>query len=102
MKLDIDAIEVRASAASPGPWRSDGRPTNFSQNTSVESERCRIAEMCSVAELDDDWVDVPGYSDVTTDTKAEANADFIAHAREDIPALIAYIREREQLEGGRE
>ena len=69
--LDLDAIEARAEAATPGPWRQ------------TASRR--------------------GYRDVlqTPDTYADrmiakgcpnADAAFIAHARTDVPALVAELR----------
>jgi hypothetical protein len=75
--LDLDAIEARANAATPGPW---------------------VAQNYDDAELDGNWpcVDRVGQPD---SAKALAHivlgsddAEFIARAREDVPALISRIR----------
>lgn len=76
---DVNAIEARANRATPGPWvRSDessdvhGPDTGFSNGTHI----CRI-------ETDGQFGDTA----------------FIASARNDVPALIAYVRELESLLG---
>ena len=73
----LDEIEARANAASPGPWFDEER------------------------NLDEPW-DLTtvyyGFHNGETpdrDLVAEAaydNAEFIAHARQDVPALVAALR----------
>jgi sugar phosphate isomerase/epimerase len=81
---DIASIEARAAAATEGPWvmdhvgpvwvgnRSDGRTSGL-------------------------WEIIYGTRDNLSDLTPEgaavavANAEFIAHAREDVPALIAEV-----------
>lgn len=79
--LDIDAIEARANAATPGPW--------------VETPYSR-----SGAGTDERYTAITGGREVvTTDqfpcSRKPADATFIAHARTDIPALVARVRELE-------
>jgi hypothetical protein len=78
---ELDAIEARANAATPGPWERgatlrerDGKVTTFSEEASVYpplGEAGPVA-VATVAEYD--------------------NASFIAHARQDVPALVAEVR----------
>jgi len=88
---DIDAILARCEAATPGPWRADGhhgckqvrgRKTGAHRQAQYQTEVC--------------WT--PGLSDEHEDY---ANAEFIAHARTDVPALcdeVAALRaENERL-----
>lgn len=63
--LDIDAIEACANAATPGRWYVCGN-----DSLRVHTDLVKSTAQC-----------------VT-----EADAEFIAHAREDVPALIAECR----------
>lgn len=63
MSIDLEAIEARLKAATPGPWIN--RPE---KSFNVQSVNKNIAS-CFRTE----------------------NADFIAHSREDIPALLAEV-----------
>lgn len=74
--LDLDAIEARANAATPGPWK---RLPSLSIDYAVESE---VSKGCGVPDL---MIDLSGDS-------ARADADFIAAARTDVPALVAEVR----------
>lgn len=65
---DIEAIKQRADAATPGPWSSK-------RETTVELFGDPVVL----------WGD-GGYCFVTQPT-----AEFIAHARTDVPVLIAYV-----------
>ncbi len=77
--LDLDAIEARANAAAPGPpW-----------GWAVSDDRR--------------WVDVTarGHDRVIATTYDDDLAAFIAHARTDVPALVAEVRRlRESLDEG--
>lgn len=57
---NIDAMEKRCNAATPGPW----------DPTSIEEAKDIVSRWCNVA--------------------------FVAHARDDVPALIARVRELEE------
>lgn len=79
----IEEIRKRSQASRPGPWKSniEGRDHYSGSN----------------------FIMVPGDSSEMTTLEfsgkvTEADQDFIAHAREDIPALIAEI---ERLRSGR-
>lgn len=74
--LDLDAIEKRAEAASPWPWRSDDlRHRN--------GGRFGIRAAGSLA----------GIATVLADGRHPAeDAAFIVAAREDVPALVAEVR----------
>ncbi|MGE3449009.1 MAG: hypothetical protein AB7H92_15680 [Microbacteriaceae bacterium] len=67
-------VQARADAAPHGPWRWD-----------VSDDRR--------------WVDItaPGYDRVVVTTHDDDLADFIAHARTDVPRLVAAIRAVEAL-----
>lgn len=74
--LDVDAIEARANAATPGPWKLWGM--------TVMTDRHGTGD---VADCDD----IAFTADPDRGLRT-FNADFIAHAREDIPALVAEVR----------
>jgi len=67
--VDLDAIRARAEAATPGPWRAEQYDDCF-----IEPKICMIP--------------ANGCYDYK---KFWGNSQFIAHAREDIPALLDYI-----------
>lgn len=70
--IDIEAIAARADAATPGPWRRhDTR--DYAEIHNGDSWGKAMAPIALVGDADD--------------------ADFIAHAREDIPALLTHIAE---------
>jgi hypothetical protein len=79
--LDLDAIEARANAATPGPWViGDGHFDNLNP--------------------DDDWP-VRGADGIPLCTSPDdgvrgghlkADAEFIANARGDVPVLVAEVR----------
>ena len=82
---EFAAIEARANAASAGPWESDG-----------DYSRAEISQTAG------DWATIVGTEEVGSGHLREnvlilsaADSQFIAHAREDIPALLAAVRERD-------
>jgi hypothetical protein len=73
---DLDAIDARAGAATPGPWKSLRGYEQDDPGAFV----CRAG-------------DQPHYVVATgSDPLAPADADFIAAARTDVPALVAQLR----------
>lgn len=75
MTIDLNAIKKRAEAATEGPWRVD-------QFDDVEAG--------------DDLV-VRTADDVMFENKnAEADAAFIANARQDVPALIELVAQKQE------
>ncbi len=73
--LDLDAIRARADAATPGPWDCE-RP----------NQAYRIYELSSQSPqgLNETLAEISGFN-------ASADAEFITHARTDIPALLAEV-----------
>lgn len=80
---ELAAIEARLAAATEGPWIYRdiiGGYHNVTRNAwDVAS--------CGAGDLDPE--------DGDRDEQAARNAEFIAHAREDVPALLAAVRERD-------
>lgn len=72
--LDLDAIEARCETAQPGPWTVDGSMNNRHVAT-VGRHYIRTANR-------------DGRSAHNSQT-----AEFIAHARTDVPALVAACRQ---------
>ena len=67
---ELDAIQARADAATPGTWNAGG--DNMARSINGNDPVKPVAWLTV-------WNDRP-------------NADFIAHAREDVPALVAEVR----------
>lgn len=83
--LDLDAIEARANAATAGPWHSWDRGIGFEVHTGA---KC----FADIYESDEQCWELNGGM---RETFEEGDAEFIAHAREDVPALVRRIRELE-------
>jgi hypothetical protein len=85
--LDLDAIEARAEAATPGPWR---------QTTSKRGYRDVLQTPDSYGDRMIAKIDQEAFIVSRRDARMlrcpNADADFIAHARIDIPALVAELR----------
>jgi hypothetical protein len=79
-ELDLDEIEARANAATPGPW--EAYFTLHGDPMVVEQGQGPFGAVTLPSTAPDDY--------------GKANAEFIAHAREDIPALVQRVRELEQ------
>lgn len=112
---ELVAIEERAAKASPGPWRSmrDG-------NQRINTKYLPTAKLVGASRVDGLVRPWNPYALLASGFKPEEyetarfldeDADFIARAREDIPALIAEVRrlqsellaaERRGAEGERE
>ena len=71
-------IKARADAATPGPWERN--------NLAGRPER----EVFAGDELIGDF-GVGGWEDDEGADRVEINAEFIAHARQDIPDLLAEV-----------
>ena len=80
--LDLEVIKARAAAATEGPWEWDD-PT-ISQHWSRPEPWATVV---------DDEVNCGGYcyGGSSSPIKSDADGRFIAHAREDIPALVAEV-----------
>lgn len=75
--LDLEAVERRVNAATQGPWINDDNE-GFS--------RWKIWERCAPS-----GHRKPGAIIALLENDCEEDAAFIAHARTDIPALLAEI-----------
>lgn len=76
--MNIKEIRARAEAASPGPWVCCTWDPMEPPHVAVQSVIDKI-KVC----------------DSRSNVASPADAEFIAHAREDIPALIARVEELE-------
>jgi hypothetical protein len=100
----LDEIKTRAEAATPGPWNPAIAPHPDSAQTHAEY---LVASLCNEGRpLWVAWAENPtddGFAyvvpAVTGDgPTSEANADFVAHAREDVPWLIAEVERLREIE----
>ena len=76
----LDEIEARANAATEGPWEWEGEAKGeweIGANSLVPSRR-----------PDDPVLYGYGYDASGIEVKNPADAEFIAHARTDVPALL--------------
>lgn len=89
--LDLGAIEKRASAATKGPWRSI-HGDSYCAFPSVM--RDKGPHFIIYDSNEDDGVNI---WDAARFPGLDADADFIAHARSDVPALVAACREKDAL-----
>ena len=94
VELDLDAIEARANAATEGTWRADSH--SHIQN-GCRCLSCYDDPTVYQLSVFLDCEDVPRWDDDATRCTQSgfqtwADADFAAHAREDVPALVAEVR----------
>lgn len=97
-ELDLDTIEARVNAATEGPWEAEvgeGIEVNAGTARTVWNDAGDVGTPAKswrstdrILEVSDAEYDLPDedYEIVA------ANAEFIAHARTDVPALIAEVR----------
>jgi hypothetical protein len=88
--LDLDAIEARANAATPGPWFYDSYSTVHAKCMLAAYEAAETDEECYAA--NPAVCSVPAYAGDTAGGRHVDNAKFVAAAREDVPALVAEVR----------
>ena len=80
----LDEIEARANAATEGPWEWEGEAKGEWEegaNSLVPSRR-----------PDDPVLYGYGYDASGIEVSNDADAEFIAHARTDVPALVEALR----------
>lgn len=82
-KFDLQAIRARSEAATPGPWE-----WRVCGNDSVY---IRAETLDGVIELEDDYSGYPECGEHLIMEMLGHDADFIAHARTDIPAMLAEV-----------
>lgn len=95
--LDLDPIQARADAATPGPWgHFDGNDYADVAADYQQTGRGSYSSRQQVARIEADWCfDDPQREDWDEDdaaAQAVVDAEFIAAARTDVPALVAEIR----------
>lgn len=77
-------IQERAEKATPGPW--DGTMGEITQHWSLLETQDKCATVVGM------FTNNRGYLSHDSLILSNEDADFIAHARSDIPALLAIIR----------
>lgn len=110
--MDVDAIRSRAGAATPGPWDRatySGRgastcecsrwgrllgavPSNDAWGVNHIHERDRSPSEHEVSSASTFTVVAGNYDEENGGIVSDADAEFIAKAREDIPNLIAEVQ----------
>lgn len=85
-------IEARAAAATPGPWEvaEAGGPRGTDEYFVRMGEDDAYSDVAIAADIFD-----PIYNEIS-----QANASFIAHARADVPALVAEVRRLQEVING--
>lgn len=80
--LDLETIKARVAAATPGPWIVGGQGPG----------ECYPARPVAGGRVSREWPEPIFHPGVEGDGGGRwENAEFCAHAREDIPALIAEV-----------
>ena len=83
-RVDLEALKAREKAASPGPWEgADGQITAHSDKSCVKQKGAF------------DWV---LSMQISNCPNWKADEEFIAHSRQDIPALITEVEALRGLE----
>jgi hypothetical protein len=102
---ELDQIERRTDAATPGPWfvrfLDDVDAMSLvavsTQPDTGQGERWPDFEPSTIIAAT--VVQEPRYVDIE-DGRWDENARFIAHARSDIPRLVAEVRRLREAKGG--
>ena len=81
--MDLQAIEARLEAASPGPWKAQPFEDEGSPIVGSGHEVGLVAYALRSGAVCDKWYDKP---------QCEADSEFIAHAPEDIRALLDAVK----------
>lgn len=79
-------IEARANAATPGPWSSEDGPRV------LDSEGFESITVWVVRGLRTATLALIRHMAGTYASERDANAAFIAHARQDVPELVAEVK----------
>ena len=88
----LDTIRERAEAATPGPWFTIGLPWTNSDDADTWVKAGSPDPHISTFVCDcQGLITEPDDEPRPDDYRPRENANFIAHARTDIPALLAYI-----------
>lgn len=88
-KPDLDAIRARVEAATEGPWAAQDYDTApGDEGSCITAGEPGMGQRAIAYAIAYPW---------TTPESCAADAEFIAHARQDIPNLLTYIGELETL-----
>jgi hypothetical protein len=94
----LDDIEARTNAATPGPWGvyTFGGDSLIEIAADLEDTGCGYRARRTIARFEDEPLDNdPAHSEWTAEedwVQVRADAAFVAHAPEDVRALLAEIR----------
>ena len=81
--MDLQAIEARLAAATPGPWKTqdfvDAPPEDAGSAVVKQGNGGLVAYALRSGAVEHEWYDKP---------QCEADAEFIAHAPEDMKLLL--------------
>ena len=91
MKPDLDAIRARCEAASGPSWTWEADDSTTSARRSVS----RVISMDAVRDRRESRIETSARLPYIATVYSGADTAFIAAARTDIPALLAYIDELE-------
>jgi hypothetical protein len=106
MELDLGAIEKRLSEATAGPWKHESYPSG-SEYVHMRFASCKDGLRVFGPDKSDqdghvgahmNLYNVPAFAALTGETADQlekekwANAEFIAHAREDVELLVGEVR----------
>lgn len=81
----LDEIETRANAATPAPWYIEANGTGPNATREVRFDHDPYATEEGISDCSVQICNLHGF--------VESDSEFIAHARSDIPKLIAAIKE---------
>ena len=99
-KSQLEEIKTRCKAATPAPWITCPHygimvyKPEPNDNTAIEM---RICDIRGWGRLTGKGRGGLGLSDDEAEAVQKANAEFIANARKDIPALLAHIKAQDNL-----
>ena len=107
-ETELDAIDERSRAATAGPWYVRKLDDDFAAglvavSTSPDTGRAeRWPDFAAAEMVAATLVQFPNRYIDCVDERWDENAAFIAHAREDVPRLLAEVRRlQKQLDQGR-
>jgi hypothetical protein len=88
--LDLDAIEARANAVPSGPWNVELDVWDEDLTLEVTVDNKNVDFLCNIPTQFKN-----GEPEASKNARASMEwkvGEFIAHAREDVPALVAEVR----------
>lgn len=96
----LNEITAREKAATPGPWGIYESGSLIDIAADLEDTGCGYRARREIARLEDEPLDNdPAHRDWTAEedwAQVQADAAFVSHAREDVPALLAEVRRLRQ------